>query len=146
MSLFGPIIVSTEGVKAARDRLLAEAMSVDSDVQKCGALDANTRASWGLFYTTIVDLARQDVPFIGTDQFSVKVKDADAALQQWQVQLGSVCALSAPILVRTAPDPSVSALLQGMQYVVVAAGIIGAAYSVGKLVELAELIPHKSGK
>lgn len=144
MSLIGPIIRSTEGVKAARDRLLAEAMSVDQDVQKCGALDQNTRASWGLFYTSVVDLARQDVPFIGTDQFLTKVETADTDLQQWQTQLGKVCALSAPIFVRNPPDPSVAALLQGMQYAVVLAGVIGAAYTVSKLVELAELIPHKS--
>jgi hypothetical protein len=142
MSLF-PIIRSTEGVKAAKDRLLAEAMGLDKDVQNCGALDATTRASWGLWYASLVDFARQDVPFIGTDQFSTQVDTFVTALDQWKKQLGGTCALSSPIFTRTQPNQELSAIVQVAQYATIAAGVIGGAYAIGKLVELAEIIPHK---
>jgi hypothetical protein len=145
MSLF-PIIRSTEGVKAAKDRLLATAQSVDKSVQQCGALDSTTRASWGLFYASIIDFAREDVPFFGTGQFSDQLSVNEQELYTWQQKLGVMCTLNLPLFNPTVTDPESATLLQFARYGLLAAGIIGGAYTVGKIVEFAKLVPGTKGK
>jgi hypothetical protein len=138
---FLPVIIrSTEGVRAAKDRLLATAMSVDQSVQECGALDQSTRDNWGVFYTSVRDLTRQDVPFWGTDQFYEQVSLYESQLTDpvsgWITRLKTACNMNLPIFNLHPVDPEVANFLQLARYAMVIAGVAGSAYVVGQIVSV----------
>lgn len=151
---FLPDIYMPSDLAALQQRLLAAAQGTDTSVRSCAALDQGTRAAWGAFYIQVVDYAnnRSGDPTAAPSGpplifFGSKVdlgQKLERDLAAWQTKIAAVCALALPVF-NPAPVTQPNDWTQLARYGVLFVGIVGGAYAVGKIAELAEIIPHARG-
>jgi hypothetical protein len=135
VSILGTFVLPAD-VAAKQARLLARAQVTDADIQKCGALDQGTRAAWGVFYTSIIDLVNTGPTFWGAGGEMDQTETAERELLKYQETLKGTCALSVPPFDPSTQNPETAALLQLARYAVVIAGVAGTAYVIGQIVSV----------
>jgi hypothetical protein len=131
--------VTADDVRLAQARLLANAQGTDASVQQCGALDATTRAAWGLFYVSVVDTVTKGPGFwtAGADMDATQA--LAVSLYAWQQKIGATCQLALPAVDPNAPSPETNAFMQLARYGMIVVTVVGGAYVVGKVVEVLPL-------
>jgi hypothetical protein len=129
---------------AAQNLLLANATGVNSSVTACTALSSTDQSAWTTFYQAVQTFCAQvPVDFFPTGTNEVlqtsgladQLQAYQAQLLAYQQKFSKTCNISVPTPV-TPTTPG----LQTLQYVAVAAGIIGVAWAVSSIVEETKLV------
>lgn len=120
---------------AIQQQLLADASGVDQTVASCAKLDAPTRASWASFYAGIKDYGAIDYGwFTTTGEAADRAQFLQRELYAWQQKLSATCKLSVPSVDPNKP-PGGDDLATALKYGAIAAGFVGSAYIVGKVLD-----------
>lgn len=146
MSIPGiPEISYPSDMKAAVERLRQDTLAMDTAVQACGAVDATTRAQWGDFYVSVMDLTAANAnPSVldMTGSLMGRVVSMAQQLQSWQTKLPTTCSLPPvgnPNSTLAALQPTLDTVKQVAQYAAIGAVALSLAWGVSKVVEV---LPH----
>jgi hypothetical protein len=138
MSGILPSIWFPSDLRAVQQQLLADSAGVDQTVAGCPSLDAPTRASWASFYAGVKQFGSIDYGWTNT---SGAAADQAQLLQRelfaWEQKLSTTCKLTVPTVdpTKTAGADAASGLNNALKFGAIAAGFIGSAYIVGKVLD-----------
>jgi hypothetical protein len=141
MSGILPSIIFPSDIQAVQQRLGAAASGTDGSVGTCAKLDNATRAAWLSFYSAVqayVAMKPAVIPW-GSGEVATTGSLYDQGLSYekelfaWQQKLSGVCALAVPVF---DPTPIASPINDFVKWGAIAAGFLGSAYVVAKVVEL----------
>jgi hypothetical protein len=129
-------------------RLLGNAQGTDASVQACTTVSDAGRASWGLFYASVLDFAHTPSSFWAAAAEANTTEEYENQLFEWQKQLSKDC----PAIVQSNPNiepASVLAWGSALKWFGIAAAAIAGAYVVHEVVDVVYLLkpaPKKKEK
>lgn len=136
-------------IASQQAQLLANATSTNVLVQSCTALDSATSSAWGTFYQSVQAFCALEpvwaFPIWHNEVYTSgsladELQSYQVQLVAWQQKLSAKCTS----IVQTPPpgglpNATVSAWTPAIKYAAIAAGFVGTAYAIGKLVEALEI-------
>jgi hypothetical protein len=136
-----PVFVTGSDVDDLKRRLRAAAMGADQSVQGCASIGDNQRAAWGDFYTSVLAYVNEPTSFWSAAAEMNRGQAYEDELVSWNSQLqGAGCQLVTPQY-DPSKDAARDATVNVLKWVAVGAVAVSGAYIVGKVAEVAELLP-----
>ena len=114
-------------IVALQNQLDADLEGTNNSVTACTGLDAATKASWTVFYTSTKAFTTQPAAWLNTGTQADQGQALQRELYAWQQQLSAKCSLTVPSLDPRERDRALD-VATPLKYAAVIVGGLGVAY------------------